>query len=370
MTTRERVLAALRGEPHDRVPVWTWGIHPQLGDVHPSIQPVVDAYLERGDTIVWHGFPTPPFVTASDQVSVRGERRPSALPDFDESWTFYITPAGELSQSTYVSHFGRPGYQKKYLLETEADVEAMLSVPYVPVRPDPEPFFEAERRLGDGGIAMVSLPFDPMYGLNHLCGSETFALWTVDRRDLVRLVIAELLRRLTDWLDHLLSRGVGPLFGYVGPELCIPPLQSPADFEEFVVEPNRVLHDRIRAAGGIGFVHCHGKVNQVLEGFVRMHADALHPIEPPPMGDVALDEAVERVGGKLCIVGNVQEHDILTMPTPQFREMGRATVETGKRTGRFILSCTATPFGWPTMTDLARDNWLAMLGVGLEAGRY
>ena len=38
--------------------------------------------------------------------------------------------------------------------------------------------------------------------------------------------------------------------------------------------------------------------------------------------------------------------------------------------GRYILTATATPFGWPTLTDLARENWIAMLDVGLRVGRY
>ena len=76
------------------------------------------------------------------------------------------------------------------------------------------------------------------------------------------------------------------------------------------------------------------------------------------------------MGKALCIVGNIQEHDIRTMPTPQFRLLVEQAVRTGMSGGRFILSPTATPFGWPTMSDLARANWLAMLEVGLEVGGY
>jgi uroporphyrinogen-III decarboxylase len=163
---------------------------------------------------------------------------------------------------------------------------------------------------------------------------------------------------------------VGPLFGYVGPELCIPPLQSPRDFEEWVVGPDAEINDLIRAAGGLSLVHCHGRMGPVLEGFVRMGASALHPIEPPPMGDVTLAEAKARVGRELCIVGNVQEHDIQRMPTAQFRAMVAQTVTEGMAEGGFILSPTATPFGWPEMSRLARENWIAMLEVGLAVGSY
>ena len=369
MASRERLLAALRGETPDRVPIWAWGVHPWLGPVHASVQPVVDAYLERGDTLHWWGADAGVFLTASDQVSVTVERRPYRR-GYEEHVATYATPAGPLTEVTTVSLEGKPGYRRKYLLETEEDVERLLSVPYVPPRPDCSGFFEADRALGDRGLPMVSVPSDPMYFLNNLTGSETFAVWSIEKRGLVEELIGVFSRRILDWLEWVLSQGVGPLFGYVGPELCIPPLQSPRDFEEWVVGPDRELNERIHAAGGLALVHCHGRMAPVLEGFVRMKADALHPIEPPPMGNVTLAEAKRRVAGRLCIVGNIQEHDIWTMPTDRFRELVAETVKVGMAGGRFILSPTATPFGWPTMADLARENWIAMLDVGLACGRY
>jgi hypothetical protein len=370
MTSRQRLLAVLRGDLPDRVPVWAWGIHPWLGAVHPTIQPVVDAYLARADIIHWWGPGAGTFLTASDQVSVRSERRASPHRDYAEVVETFLTPAGELSQVTTVSPEGRPGYRSKYLLESEGDVQKLLSVPYIPVRPDGAGFFRQDAELGDRGLPMVAVPADPMYFVNSLIGSERFAIWSIEERALVSGLIAEFSRRLRDWLAWVLSQGVGPLFGYVGPELCIPPLQSPRDFDEWVVGPDRELNDMIRAAGGFAFVHCHGRLGPVLEGFVRMHASALHPVEPPPMGDVSLAEAKRRVGQDLCVLGNIQEHDLETMPTPALRRLVEETVRTGMEGGRFVLSPTATPFGWPEMTDLARQNWLAMLEVALAAGEY
>lgn len=370
MTSRERILAVLRGRIPDRVPVWAWGIHPWLAEVHPSIQPVVDAYLDRGDIIHWWSPGAGTFLTVSDQLSVTGETRASAYVDYQEHVTTFTTPRGDLTQITYVSMEGKPGYRRKYLLETEQDVDKLLSIPYIPPQPDCSGFFRLREELGDRGVIMVSVPSDPMYSINNLIGSETFAIWSVEKRLLVGKLVDEFLRRIRDWVTWVISQGVGPLFGYVGPELCIPPLQSPNDFEEWVVGPDREINDIIRAAGGIVLVHCHGRMGPVLEGFVRMHADALHPIEPPPMGDLTLAEAKRRVGPDLCIVGNVQEHDIETMQTAQFREMVHETVKIGMEGGRFILSPTATPFGWPTMETLAQQNWIAMLDTALATGWY
>lgn len=371
MTTRERVLTAMRGGVPDRVPIWFWGVEPGGPQRHPSIQRVVDAYLQRGDIIQWWSGAVPGvFYSASDAVSSETRRGPSELPDFDEQVTTYHTPAGELTQVYYVSRSGKPGYTKKHLIESEEDVERLLSVPYVPMRPDCSGFFEREARLGDAGIVMASLGADPMYALNRLTGSELFAVWSVERRELIAELIEVFLQRTLDWLHWVLGQGVGPLIGYVGPELCIPPLQSPRDFEEWVVGPDLIINETIHEAGGLAFVHCHGRMNPVLEGFVRMRADALHPVEPPPMGDVTLAEAKRRVGRDLCLVGNVQEDDIWRMPQAQFREMVAETVRVGMEGGGFILSPTSTPFSWPEITQRAQENMLALLEVGLDLGRY
>jgi hypothetical protein len=370
MTSRERLEATLRGDATDRVPVWAWGVHPWLGPVDPTIQPVVDAYLERGDLIHWWGPDAGTFLTASKHVTVTTEVRPSVYPAFEDYVATYMTPAGPLTRVTAVSLEGKPSRCTKYLIESEGDVDRLLSVPYVPPRPDCAGLFEVDAALGDRGITAVALPPDPVYFFNDITGSETFALWSVEKRDLIDRVVGVFLERTLDFLEWLVSQRVGPLFFYVGPELCIPPLQSPRDFEEWVVGPDRQMIDLVHAAGGQMFVHCHGRMGPVLEGFVRMGVDMLHPIEPPPMGDVTMVEAKRRVGSDLCIAGNLQEHDIHTMPTDHFRALVEETVQAGMVGGRYILTATATPFGWPTLSDLARENWLAMLDVGLQVGRY
>ena len=100
MTSRERILAALRGEIPDRVPVWAWGVHPWLENVHASIQPVVDAYLARADLIHWWSPGAGTFLTASDQVTVQSARGPSPHHGYAEDVHTYTTPAGELTTAT------------------------------------------------------------------------------------------------------------------------------------------------------------------------------------------------------------------------------------------------------------------------------
>ena len=375
MTSRERLLTALRGGTPDRVPVWLWGMRPDLPPLHPTIQPVADAYVARSDLLVWWGAGGGQFLSGAE-VPAQTEVRPSELPDYNENVTTWQTPEGELTQITYTSPEGRPGYVHKHMLETAEDVRRFLSVEYTPARPDCSSFFERDAELGDRGLMLASFSCDPVYALNRLTGSEVFALWSLEEPALIDELVAILLERTLDNVRWMIEQGVGPVFGYVGPELCMPPLQSPSDFERWVVGPDREIADLIHEAGGLMLVHCHGGLDSILEGFVRMGSDALHPIEPPApdgsglQGCVTMADAKRRVGDDLCIVGNVQHHEIEVAPHEAFREMIAETVRVGMEGGNFILSPTATVSGWPTMTDHARENWLAMLDVALEVGVY
>ena len=58
-----------------------------------------------------------------------------------------------------------------------------------------------------------------------------------------------------------------------------------------------VIHD----AGRLAWVHCHGKMNPVLDRFIEMGVDCLNPVEPPPMGDILLSDAKRRAGGGTSI---------------------------------------------------------------------
>jgi hypothetical protein len=136
MTSPQRIISAFKGEVPDRVPIWAWGIHPWLSGVHHSVQPVVNAYLEKADIIHWWSPGRASFLTASERVSANTERRPSSHPGYEEHVTTYTTPAGELTQVSYVSLEGKPGYRKKHLLETEGVRESDQRPPPRSRRPE------------------------------------------------------------------------------------------------------------------------------------------------------------------------------------------------------------------------------------------
>jgi len=322
MSSRDRLLAAYQSQPVDRVPIRVWGADPWTEVWHPSFQPILDAALQYSDICTGWGPMLNPF-WSDVPVPIQVKDRPSQHAGFVNRVITYETPRGPITQVEAVSPQHRPGRVLKFFVESEEDALAWLSVPYVPARPDLSPFFEMRERLGERGLVMAYIG-EPMYHVYTLMGSELMAFWSIEKRDLLREMITTAEQRLTDLVLYMLEQGVGPVFGYVGPELCIPPLMSPRDFYEFVVEVDKKFTLPIRQAGNLVWVHCHGGMGPVLEGFLEMGVSCLNPIEPPPHGDITLAEARKRVGERMCLEGNIEADDMFRNTVPHQRFHGMA----------------------------------------------
>jgi hypothetical protein len=170
-------------------------------------------------------------------------------------------------------------------------------------------------------------------------------------------------------VERLLDAGLGPVFATLGHEIALPPLLSPGDFFELVVENDKPFMHAIRSKGNLIHVHCHYNLRKVLDGFVELGVNCLHPVEAPPMGDIELADAKVRLRGKVCIEGNMQIGDLFTLTPTEVRAKTRKIIEDAAAGGGLILCPTASPYK-PVLDDETRDNYLAFIEAGLEFGRY
>lgn len=372
MTSRERLLATFRNEPTDRVPVRLWGVNHLVEPGRQVDRPLWEIARRYGIDIMQSWGPregTGHFLSASDKVSVRSFQRPSDHDGFVEDVTVVSTPAGELTGVHLRNLEGKPGYQIKHLIETLDDAKKWLSIPTAPVKPPTDTFFEEDRELGDNGALMAGIGH-AMYGVNTHTGSQVWAEWSVLERGLLFEMVDVMYERLEAYVKHLLAAGVGPIFGYVGPELCVPPLQSPRDFSEFVTAYDRRIIALIHDAGGLVWVHCHGKVNAVFDDFVEMGVNCLNPIEPPPMGDITLAEAKRRSAGRMALEGNVEVGLFQTAAPEEMEAEVEAAMREGKPGGGFILSPTSDHSHWIAFDDRILKNYEVLIQTGLRLGRY
>jgi len=130
----------------------------------------------------------------------------------------------------------------------------------------------------------------------------------------------------------------------------------------------RDVPDRVHRGGGLTQVHGHGRVGWFLESFARTGTDSLNVLEPPPLGDVVLADAKRRVGGRMCLVGNIQYQELVAATEAGVDALVRGAIRQGSPGGGFILALCAAPFEVPLPPKAAR-NLLRYLRADRECGK-
>ncbi len=366
MTRRERMLAAFRREEVDHFPIHVRGVRAWdeqwCQTRHESYQPLIEAVRERGAYESGVGLGGG-YVLSAHPIEASVEEKDAG--DWIVRHTTIQTPQGPLTGARKVSTRGLPGLQTEYFVKTLADLDALLSIPYEPVEPDLAGFRQMTADIGERGIVMCALPV-PIYRLALLTGSDRLAVWSMTERERIVEAVEVLLQRTLDMLDRALERGIGPIYATSGEEFMTPPLAGPEDFREFVVKPGLPVRDRLREAGMLRHIHCHGPLDDILEEFVELGANCLHPVEGPPLGDVTFADAKRRIGDRVCLEGNIQIGDLYHDPTDVLVDKVKRTIDAGAPGGGFILCPTASPHT-DELTSLTVKNYLAMIETAAES---
>ena len=266
--------------------------------------------------------------------------------DFKRVVQVLHTPAGDLRQSYLVGLKGQPGLKVEHLLKDRADAEKLLSLPLPQVKElDCSEFHRVDGELGDRGITDVCLRNNPGGWTSELFGSETFAMMSITDRDILHELCLFRQKHLITVTKQLISQGIGPYFAILGQEVIAPPLHGPKDFWDFNVQYDKPIIDLIHEAGGRMHVHCHGSVKRVMDGFLEMGADVLHPFEAPPMGDITAAEAKAVCRGRICLEGNIQIADLYERTPDEIRQQTAALIADAFDDSRGLIVCpSASPY--------------------------
>ena len=363
LTNRERYELIFKGEIPDRPAVKLWGLEPEQALLHPAYEPVYKKGMELTDIMPASDSPFDLFCGCAKEDITQVTEEPAGSDEWVNVVTVINTPAGSLKSIFAKSTLGNPGYDKEYLIKEPDDLEKLLSAPYRPYPFSDKEFLKKEHIIGGRGKTKFRLD-NPVYGIHRLMGSELFALWSIEYRDLLLNVMKTFSRRIHEHAKHALEAGIN-LISWVGPEVCIPPLMSPVDFEDFVLSFDKPLIDLIHDSGGYVWVHCHGKMGPVIERFADMGVDVLNPVEPPPMGDITLPEAFERIGDRMGLEGNIETHDIMTAPREKMIALIHEALEVG-RDRRFILCPSSGYMEWPEPAERLIENLLIFITEGVR----
>ena len=130
-------------------------------------------------------------------------------------------------------------------------------------------------------------------------------------------------------------------------------------FRTLVVQYDRQVVDIMHHHGAVAYCHNHGPVMNYLDDLADIGIDAADPFEAPPWGDCDLRAAMERIGDRVCLVGNLDDMEIIEKRRRrEVQEVARERLEAaGPRS--FCLGGTASG----TYTEKGAENFIAMVEV-------
>lgn len=361
MNSRQRILAAFYLEEPDVVPVSTY---------------MSPYWLENkwvDEETFWH------FAKKSDaifrvSVGIKISRDQNKVRVIDKTWIEgdrrimlhrIETPNGVLQSISE-----KVGYSSRTvegLLKTEKDIEIWFSISdhlYGPVEIDPEPFFFWDKKLGNNGLAVCSIS-DPIGYVWHLFSIKDFLKYCIMKMH----IIEEMLKIILEWeltvLSEILEKKV-TRFWISGPEYVTPTFISPKYFPKFVTKYDRELVKLIHQYDGIAYMHCHGRVANIIQEFPKIGIDVLDPLDPPPQGDANLAEVKRQIGDKICLVGNIDSNNVMVQGNSEtVTKAVKKCIEEAAYGGGYVLQPTSG-----SIFDTPLENIEALIKAGRKYGKY
>jgi hypothetical protein len=365
MNSGERMLAAIRGEPVDRMPFSTYNCHGFGWGSHAreaAYRPILDAIARTGagvlckvSAVASGGLPAPEITETLEG----GDRVTTAV---------LRTPAGALRRVLRKPP-GQPARHTEPYIKTDRDIERFASLEAEPLRWDVRELLKRCKEIGAAGVAYLDYD-DPLASAVGLFEQEDVLIRLHTDPGPVLDLMERAFKRIRQGLLALLEvlpRGGNICFYTCGPEYATPPLMPPALFGRLVTPYHRELVGLIHEYGFPASMHCHGRVRQAIGEVLRCGFDVLEPVEPPPQGDIDLAGLRAAAGEKLALMGYVQDQDLHTATPERIRSHVAGIVEVIGRGSRFIATPTCTPFQFPP-TEQYVANYVAQLEAAAELG--
>jgi uroporphyrinogen-III decarboxylase len=321
MTSRERLLAALRGQPVDRVPwspflTYWWDAQPEArqnqGQIAYCREIGADALLRGANSTV----------TCSDVLGLRevplGEcyNFTDDLPgctikrttDGKHKYVLFETPVGKLSMTLTHSPKGNTWFVTEHQIRSKEDYKILQ---YMVERMKIEPFYGPVdvqlAELGNDGLTVpvvspfLKTPFQSfvehfagiqklVYDLNDFPETvdETLAVMSEKARAAVRIAAESPAELFISWEDSSTTS--------VSPEL----------FTKYIVPEINAWGEILHRAGKMLVHHACGHVKDLLPMMAAENIDAVESVSPPPTGNIEIWDAQKAIDDRVALIGGIE----------------------------------------------------------------
>ena len=375
MTSRQRLLAALRREVPDRVPV-----SPDVSFMMPARytgKPFWEVAL-NGNPPMWEAkmslqerfgydmiMPVSLGANADDSGPHSEDR---ILSQSEERWVAEQTThtrKGDLTVRTVYFRDKSPWIEKPLITDPEAEVGALLATLTDPWHGSATFAEQVRAAVGDRGILAGGT-------------SVPLAWWLYCRRDLSRSVldfydrlplVEKAMDAYSEWSIELLKatcEKIRPDLLMFGGSVASMSVVSPTLYRRYALPWLQTVTEVARGYGVFTGVHMCGRSQDALPILAESGIDLLEPLESPPGGDVSLAGVKSQYGDRFCLKGNVNTFQTLTQGTPEdVVAEARQCIEDAAPGGGFILST-----GDQTPVDTPEENFVALIEAPRQHGVY
>lgn len=380
MTSQERILAVLRGEIPDRVPITLFVQEEYLNAYYgrTDCSRVLDAVKlsrELGfDALTRDHYHIEPHFTRQSYPNWEVNKKQFVENGIAHRLLTITTPKGVLTQDEVAPYDpatigGIHFTTKTYLLsDLERDYEIMKC--YMPA-PSSEYIADMKAHaawaistVADSGLAA---PWGTGGTFNTACTLRALEDLLCDPYDDEDLY-ADMMGFITDILARdyaLLAESGYDLIGMQG-NMANGGMLSCDYFRKNVMPYEERIIDAVHAQGKYVLYHNCGLARGLYPAYADMHMDVFETLSPAPMGDNSLIEAKTLLGQNKVLSGNLDQVYFLKTATPnQVAAAAREAVLAGKPGGRYLFACSDfLERGTPT------ENVRAMILAAKEAGVY
>lgn len=376
MTSRERMMTALRNKQPDRVPV-----APDISNMVPAKltgKPFWEIYYHE-EPPLWKAYIEAVKYFGMDGWFIYGELKYITDPKVSvermvvrqeaEKWearNTYHTPDGDLTELIVYPKSNPPTHIEKVVKDFKADFRKYKHFFPKITGYDGELYRQQKKELGElGMMCNIIIPPGLHWYVDFFHGSleaVTYAyydypeLFAELRECHEKYCLRQVEMAIDAGVDSVLTGGSGSIT-----------LQSPDIWRELSLPTLKKITKMCKEAGVISGVHSCGKEMYLLETMANeTDLDYANPLEIPPMGDANLAEAKKRFGNKLALMGNLHTTEVMLNGSVEDvkRESLKAILDAGKD-GGFVLS-TGDQCG----RDTPDANILAMMETVKEFGHY
>jgi len=244
-------------------------------------------------------------------------------------------------------------------------MEEFEAYPWADVEDVDYSVFDEANRLMPKGMKIIGHQADIFTQLWGLMGFETFSYAMVEQPELVTALADKIGRTVCRMFEVIAEQeNIGALWMSDDIAYTEGLMVSPAFLREHIFPWYKKIGNIARSLGVPYMYHSDGDLWQVMPDLIDdIGFNALHPIEPKAMD---INELKEKIGDRVCLIGNIDLGYTLTRGTPEevIEEVRQRIRDAAPGGGYCIGSSNSIPYYVPV------DNYRAMVEAALKYGTY